>query len=310
MSNQELLDVLVGELDSDQRRSFMDDYHAITQLPSGRTRLPGFLDGYLGRLVSLYAATAGAIWFRTGGSEPLALKSRVGFDSTGLEDESFARAHRELLQFGITQRRPFGVQPFSSPSAEAPVSNPTDSYIILGPFASQGEPVGIVELFLGPTPVRGKTAGDRQRYVLWLEHLLQFLCGGIERRLLASSAPLPAAVSGLTAVRQEIQQHQKAIVHAIERQLQMFSGWNFGSLKDNQSFAREVHQLLESHGLRVQCPECGSPAILRCQNAGNSKTGVFLFDHYLDKGRTFHGGPTTVPELWIVPRPPRRKRSS
>ena len=39
----------------------------------------------------------------------------------------------------------------------------------------------------------------------------------------------------------------------------------------------------------------GTPAILRCQNARD--TALFVFDHTLASGRTFHGG---VPELpWL-----------
>jgi hypothetical protein len=113
----------------------------------------------------------------------------------------------------------------------------------------------------------------------------------------------------LDTAAEEAERHQEEIRKRLERTLHALVGKNFGTLTANQAVAGRVHQVLESKGLRVQCPECGSAAILRCQGAGNSKTGVFLFDHYLENGRTFHGGPTTFPWVTLVAKPPRRKRA-
>jgi hypothetical protein len=39
---------------------------------------------------------------------------------------------------------------------------------------------------------------------------------------------------------------------------------------------------------------------------GNATAGAFVFDHYLDKVRTFHGGRSTLPRLFLIAKPPRR----
>ena len=41
-------------------------------------------------------------------------------------------------------------------------------------------------------------------------------------------------------------------------------------------------------------------------NGAHWKHGVFVYDHYLESGRTFHGGPTTVPLIRVVNKPVRR----
>jgi hypothetical protein len=179
----------------------------------------------------------------------------------------------------------------------------------VGPIVHQESALALVELFLGPTPQRGQTPLLRGKYVEWLEYLVGILCDGIERRFLAAGKPLQAALLSLDAAAEEAERHQGEIRKGLERTLHMLAGQNFGTLQANQELAGRVHQLLESKGLRVKCPECGAPAILRCQGTGNSRTGVFLFDHYLESGRTFHGGPTTFPCVTVIAKLPRRRRS-
>jgi hypothetical protein len=69
-----------------------------------------------------------------------------------------------------------------------------------------------------------------------------------------------------------------------------------------------IHELLESHALRVRCIECGHPAILRVSPRDGSSSGVFVFDHTIDGKRTFHGGKGIVPVIRLVAKPPRKKR--
>ncbi len=308
MTDPAMLDELLQEVATDERDAFTNNYRALAQLPAADCDVQTFLDDYLQLVVDLYAATAGAIWFRATDSNLLTAKSTLGLDHLGL-DEPARAAHEALLQYGLSQARSCLVKPFSLPQARANVANPTDSFVLLGPVLSHGDRIAIVELFLGPTPLRAKTAGDRNRYVLWLDHLLAFLCQGIEQRFLGNLAPLQPALTNLEATRAEIASFKDAIRISLEVTLNNYAGWNFGSLRNNQTFVRNVHELLESNSLRVECPECGSPAILRCQSAGNAKTGVFMYDHYLSTGRTFHGGPTTFPRVKLVARPPRRRRT-
>ncbi len=301
-----MLNELLDDMAPAQRESFRSDYQAVRQLPSSATDLQTFLDDYLQHVVRLYAATAGAIWFRSPGAVELSVRSRLGYDQLSLTEPHEA-AHRRLLDYATRRPRTFLVQPYSAPAEGADVSNPTDSFLLLGPVEYQGERIGVLEIFLGPSPPRGQTAGERNRYVLWLDHLLEYLRQGIQLRFLGSSAPLQPALVNLASTRSEIEAFKDAIRKSVEITLNNFAGWNFGSLENNQTFTRAVHELLDANGLRVACPECGAAAILRCQLAGNSRTGVFLYDHYLETGRTFHGGPSTFPHVKLIAKPPRRK---
>jgi len=297
---------LLDEIAPHERASFKGIYHRIKELPSGATELQDFLDEFLHQMIQLYAATAGAIWFCSPNDGQLRIKSQIGMEALGLTSE-YETPHEQLVEHALGCDRAYIVHPYSSPGDGANVSNPTDSFVLLGPIESRGEPIGVVELFLGPTPLRGRTSGDRNRYALWLDHLVEHLRQGIRLRYLGSSAPLQPAMVNLEAAKAEIGAYKDAIRTSLEITLNSYAGWNFGSLQNNQTFAKTMHNLLDENGLRVACAECGAPAILRCQAAGNSKTGVFLYDHYLPTGRTFHGGPSTFPRVTLVAKPPRRK---
>lgn len=300
-----LFDHLVAEIAAEKRTEFRNHYRALARLPKADIDLQQFLDEFLRTVSGLYAASAAAIWFRTPDGQ-LAAKTSMALDQIGLKGD-LAVAHEQLLRFALTKKKSFLVKPYSVPERHATASNPTDSFIVFGPVDHHDERIAVVELYLGPIPMRGRSAAERNRYVLWLDHLLGFLCRGIEFRLLRKSAPLTPALHQLTAAANSATELQATIVSTLEQRLSAFVGWSFGTLEDNQAFASRVHELLDQFGLRVTCPQCGSPAILRCQNAGNSKTGVFLFDHTLETGRTFHGGPTSFPKLTLVARPSRRK---
>lgn len=308
MPPAQMLDQLTEAIASHQRAAFRSHYRAIVRLPRSRGDLQGFLEDYLMHVVQLYAATAGAIWFRTPQPGVVTAKVAQGLGQLPLTEDTSA-AHDQLVQFALSQDRSFLVRPYSAAERSAAASNPTDSFVLFGPVDHQGERIAVVELFLGPHPTRGRTAAERNRYVLWLDHLIGFLCQGIEQRLLRKSAPLPPALEQLGAATHEAAALQEQIRQNLERQLQAFEGWNFGSLTDNQAFTARVHALLEQFGLRARCPQCGSPAILRCQNAGNAKQGAFLFDHTLSSGRTFHGGSTSFPKLELLARPKRRTKA-
>jgi hypothetical protein len=306
MASSAILNDLLDQIAPSHRPAFRQDYESIRQLPGAPTDLQQFLDDFLDHCHRLYAATAGAIWFRGPDGGPLAMKSSVGFEHLGL-DNGHGHAHRELLGYVMSQSKVFVVKPYSPPAPDIGVSNPTDSFVLVAPIEDGGKQLGIVELFLGATPRRGKTAEERERYAAWLNHLVRYLCQGVELRFLGSSAPLQPALVNLAATKAEIEGYKEAIRRSLEVTLNNYTGMSFGSLRNNQAFMRNVHALLEENGLRIACAECGAPSILRCQSAGNSKTGVFLYDHYLETGRTFHGGPSTFPHVTLVPKPPRRR---
>ena len=120
----------------------------------------------------------------------------------------------------------------------------------------------------------------------------------------SAGAVLPETL--LSGLDQELNQLQRSIRLAIQAKLAKFAGQSLGSLDANQQFATRIAELLDSHGLRVRCSECGHPAILRVSPRGNS-TGAFVFDHSIDGRRTFHGGKTQMPLIQLVDKPPRKK---
>lgn len=115
------------------------------------------------------------------------------------------------------------------------------------------------------------------------------------------------ADAAMAELDRELHRLQRAIRLAIQAQLAKMSGRSLGSLEQNQQLANSIHQLLESHALRIQCSECGHPAILRVSPRGGAASGVFVFDHTIDGRRTFHGGRGTVPIIKLIAKPPRKK---
>lgn len=108
---------------------------------------------------------------------------------------------------------------------------------------------------------------------------------------------------------QQLNRLQRAIRLAIQGELAKLVGRSMGNLDLNHQLAESIHQLLESHGLRVRCSECEHPAILRVSPRKGVPHGVFVFDHTVEGRRTFHGGRSAVPPIRLVAKPPRRKTS-
>ena len=103
----------------------------------------------------------------------------------------------------------------------------------------------------------------------------------------------------LGELQQQLNRLQRKVRLTIQTQLASITG---------RSLIASIQEVLEGHGLRIQCAECGHPAILRVSPRPGSSTGVFVFDHTLDGRRTFHGGGSVVPAIKLVAKPPRKKR--
>jgi hypothetical protein len=103
---------------------------------------------------------------------------------------------------------------------------------------------------------------------------------------------------------------QRPVRSALQNLLDELAGQSFGALEDNQAVTREVQAILSRLGLRVVCPKpgCGEPAYLRCAAAGNSKKGVFQFDHATTPRRT-HLGSAVFPRMMLTDAPPDRRRA-
>ena len=110
-------------------------------------------------------------------------------------------------------------------------------------------------------------------------------------------------------MQREFNRLQREIRLAIQHRLGSFSGRSMGDFESNRQLVAAIHQLLDSHGLRVRCNECGHPAILRVSPRRGSPHGVFVFDHTVDGRRTFHGGRSTIPKIVLIAKPPRKTPS-
>ncbi|MEM6473787.1 MAG: hypothetical protein AAF802_29785 [Planctomycetota bacterium] len=112
----------------------------------------------------------------------------------------------------------------------------------------------------------------------------------------------------LGSLRREMNRLQREIRLAIQAQLSQMTGLSMGTLEANRELVNSIHEMLDAHGLRVRCTQCGHPAILRVSPRAGAPAGVFVFDHTIDGRRTFHGGRTTLPELHLVAKPRRKPR--
>ena len=303
----EIIDSILDELAGNEKLAFRNQLQQLLELAHQPFDLQHFLNAFLLNSCQLFAANAGMIWFADESGRGVEAKAQVRTEHLLLDDETQV-AHERLILDGLSLKSSVVVKPFSALAPQATSSNPTDSFLVLGPVRVAKNNIAVVELVLGPKPLRGYEPHLQAAYARWLDYILVSLADGIERRFFHANATLLPALSRLNAVTDEVQVLKQVIQERVERSLQGFAGMNFGTLKSNQEFARSVHSLLDGHGFRVVCPECGAAAILRCQKAGNSKSGAFVFDHYLETGRTFHGGPSTFPNIRLTTKPPRRKR--
>lgn len=116
------------------------------------------------------------------------------------------------------------------------------------------------------------------------------------------------AAAMLGVLKREMNRLQREIRLAIQAQLGQMSGRSLGSLEANRELTRSIQEMLDAHGLRVRCNQCGHPAILRVSPRAGAAAGVFVFDHTIDGRRTFHGGRISMPEIRLVSKPTRKPR--
>ncbi len=307
------------------------------QLVDGDAPLQSFLEQLLPELCGLFGGEAAVIWMRAEGASGAVFGVRYKMDNV-LPSLGEQKKHERLVQLAWQQRQPLIAESASrkSPGADAertppdelstqspvenrdaqtrsavrrsptdPGQNPTRHPLLFGPILHLQQPIALLEVVLAEE--QSPLAAEKRRlYLRGIQLVAERVYGGLRRRMTLPAATSKLASEHLDLLTNEVERLQQEIVKQIETKLLSFGGWAFASLADNQAFAKMVHQLLDSHGLRVACPECGNPAILRCLRAGNAKHGAFVFDHYLDTGRTFHGGSTTVPVLHVVKEPARR----
>lgn len=304
MDGQVLEQALDG-LPNIETRPSAEQVRELAKLVDSDLSLQMFLEQLLPQLCSLFAAPAAVAWMRTQGTAGAVFGVRYRMDQV-VSSLSEQKKHERLVQVAWQQRSATLAEPTSTRGADASDSdNPTGHLILFAPILHLGEPIALLEVVL-PESRTPLSSPQRHLYLRCIQLVAERVYGGLRRRMSMPAANLEQALGQLKQLTSDVEAVQQQIRRTLEQRLQQFSGWSFTSLGENQEFAKLVHQLLEGHGLRVECLECGNPAILRCLRAGNAKHGAFVFDHYLDSGRTFHGGATTVPLIRVVPKPARR----
>lgn len=254
------------------------------------------LDAFLTELLSvvgrLFGASASAFWFRPFNAGALCASVRIGFEESGLS------THQVKAVDGPVLSRWRAAEPnMESPQGEA-------FAVIVAPIRNGDDAIGAIQLVLTELPQNWEES--EQLYLAAMRSVLTAIQPVLHRRMQIRAVSLSDAESQLDQLSRQLNGIQRSIRQSIERYLQRFTGATFGSIEDNQQFLRAVQELLETHGLRVRCPECGHPAILRCSRSNGSAGGAFVFDHYIDRRRTFHGGGSTMPSLRVVAKPVRR----
>jgi hypothetical protein len=112
----------------------------------------------------------------------------------------------------------------------------------------------------------------------------------------------------LQGINARLTQLLAPVIENVKEILTRLKGRSFG-LATNEALVSVIQQLLSRLGLRVSCPRCSEPAILRCRETGNARDGSFQFEHSAGGRQTNHGGGATFPALTLVPAPPDRRRA-
>ncbi len=294
---QQALQSLPGEPSPPTPRS--PQVAKLAQLIDSQLPLQPFLEQLLPQLCGLFSASAAVTWMKAHGTSDAIVGVRFQMDRL-LPSAIEQKEHERLVQTAWRQTRPFWVDR---------AHNPTGHWLLFAPIVHCDEPLALLEIAMGSLAVphsRDLPAAQQRLFIRAAELVSQRVYNGLRQRIALPSPSIAQAIDQLDSLSGEVRLLQQQIRQRVERSLQSFHGWTFKSLADKQAFGKQVQQLLESHGLRVECPECGHAAILRGLRVGNAKQGAFVFDHYLDSGRTFHGGSTSVPLIRVVPKPARR----
>lgn len=187
--------------------------------------------------------------------------------------------------------------------------------VLVAPLRDKAGALGALQLLLSVQQPEPASTENNQPvmaapYLIALTRLASRVQTAVSRHVSTRTLPLELATGALQPLKLQIAGVQRALRLAIEQYFQQFSQSSFGSLAANQEFTRLAQQLLDAHAFRFRCPECGHPAILRCAKNGAVPSGVFVFDHYLPEGRTFHGGTRHLPLLKLTSKPSRKKGAS
>ena len=113
---------------------------------------------------------------------------------------------------------------------------------------------------------------------------------GIEGRL-------PSFRSIFPALESQNDEARRIIAEELRSYLQQISGHSFSKIEDGLEFSRQLWQLLNRLGLKLECPQCGKAAQLHL-NTKVSKQGTFQFRHEgnLETSHGISEGHTRLPK--------------
>ncbi|MCM2374363.1 hypothetical protein NB063_27410 [Rhodopirellula sp. ICT_H3.1] len=112
----------------------------------------------------------------------------------------------------------------------------------------------------------------------------------------------------LESLQQELNRIQRSMRLTLQAKLQGLVGRSLGSLEHNRALAAAIQTMLDQHGFRLRCQQCGHAAILRVSPRKGIPSGAFVLDHTIDGKRTFHGGGAIVPPIHLLAKPQRKPR--
>lgn len=113
------------------------------------------------------------------------------------------------------------------------------------------------------------------------------------------------AFAGFPEVRQEFGQELKERLE--ERVSRVTRLLDQAGPEERRAFVAALREELNSLNLRVVCPACEQPAILRFGRTGTAKNGAFFFEHSTGGRQTSHGVTTAVPAIILVAKPPDKR---
>ncbi|WP_236696594.1 hypothetical protein [Rhodopirellula islandica] len=110
----------------------------------------------------------------------------------------------------------------------------------------------------------------------------------------------------LKSLQWELNRIQRTVRQTLQSKLQGLVGQSLSSLNENRELASSIQKMLDTHSLRIRCPQCGHASILRVSPRKGMPGGAFVLDHTIDGKRTFHGGSSSVPPIQLTAKPERK----
>lgn len=254
-----------------------------------------YLQHLLAGMQQLLDACAVAFWYRCFGGSSLVIGPHLGMQKMRLSTTTRATLDES-------------VQRFWQRNCASHVQSPDGSTAIIVAPVNHGLQTVATFTFLFS---RSNAAfAQSQENLEAANHLQAAIQSSLHAALQLPTVDPRANADPLEQLTSQVHLVQRSIRQTIELYLNRRAGEDLGDVTAMQSFATQLHELLDAHGLRVRCPECGHAAILRCSGAATDQRSNFVFDHYIDGRRTFHGAGSLLPRLRILNKPPRRKRAS